>query len=115
MPARRPALRKSLGQHHLVSGALCRPLLDFLAPLAGARVVEVGPGGGVLTLELLAAGAAVLAWELDPAWAFNAIRAVGNYGELFERTLGPKTPIGLERGLNRLWTDGGLMYSWPMR
>jgi general L-amino acid transport system substrate-binding protein len=55
------------------------------------------------------------ALKLDPAWAFNAIRAVGNYGELFERTLGPKTPIGLERGLNRLWTDGGLMYSWPMR
>ena len=55
------------------------------------------------------------ALKLDPAWALNAIRAIGNYGELFERTLGPKTPIGLERGLNRLWTDGGLMYSWPMR
>ena len=55
------------------------------------------------------------ALKLDPAWAFNAVRAIGNYGELFERTLGPKTPIGLERGLNRLWTDGGLMYSWPMR
>ena len=55
------------------------------------------------------------ALKLDPAWAYNAIRAIGNYGELFERTLGPKTPIGLERGLNRLWTDGGLMYAWPMR
>ncbi|MBK1659107.1 amino acid ABC transporter substrate-binding protein [Paracraurococcus ruber] len=55
------------------------------------------------------------ALKLDPAWAFNAIRAIGNYGELFERHLGPKTPIGLERGLNRLWTEGGLMYSWPMR
>ncbi|TCZ66716.1 amino acid ABC transporter substrate-binding protein [Roseicella aquatilis] len=55
------------------------------------------------------------ALKLDPAWAINAIRAVGNYGQLFERHLGPKTAIGLERGLNRLWTDGGLMYSWPMR
>ncbi len=55
------------------------------------------------------------ALKLDPAWAYNAIRAVGNYGELFERNLGPNTPIGLERGMNRLWTDGGLMYSWPMR
>ena len=55
------------------------------------------------------------ALKLDPAWAYNAIRAVGNYGEIFERNLGPKTAIGLERGLNRLWTDGGLMYSWPMR
>src|SRR3954471_12189212 len=51
--------------------------------------------------------------KLDPAWALAAIRAIGNYGELFERHLGPKTAIGLERGLNRLWTEGGLMYSWP--
>lgn len=55
------------------------------------------------------------ALKLDPAWAFNAIRGIGNYGELFERHLGPNTPIGLERGMNRLWTDGGLMYAWPMR
>ncbi|MDB5373448.1 MAG: Amino acid transporter substrate-binding protein family [Belnapia sp.] len=55
------------------------------------------------------------ALKLDPAWAYNAIRAIGNYGELFERHLGPKTAIGLERGMNRLWTEGGLMYSWPMR
>src|SRR3954453_17454493 len=53
--------------------------------------------------------------KLDPAWALAAIRAIGNYGELFERHLGPKTSIGLERGMNRLWTEGGLMYSWPMR
>ncbi len=55
------------------------------------------------------------ALKLDPAWAFNAIRAIGNYGELFERTIGPNTPIGLERGMNRLWTEGGLMYACPMR
>lgn len=63
-----PRLRKALGQHHLASGALCRPLVGFLAP-AGQRVVEVGPGGGVLTAELLAAGAHVWGWELDLAWA----------------------------------------------
>jgi 16S rRNA (adenine1518-N6/adenine1519-N6)-dimethyltransferase len=61
-------LKKALGQHHLVDGALCRPLLHFLAP-EGERVLEIGPGGGVLTAELLAAGARVLGWELDPAWA----------------------------------------------
>ncbi len=55
------------------------------------------------------------ALKLDAAWAYNAIRAIGNYGELFERNIGPNTPIGLERGLNRLWSDGGLMYAWPMR
>jgi 16S rRNA (adenine1518-N6/adenine1519-N6)-dimethyltransferase len=65
---RSPRLKKALGQHHLVSGALCRPLIDFLQP-AGQRVVEVGPGGGVLTAELLAAGARVLAWEVDLEWA----------------------------------------------
>ncbi|HEX2643016.1 MAG TPA: 16S rRNA (adenine(1518)-N(6)/adenine(1519)-N(6))-dimethyltransferase RsmA [Thermoanaerobaculia bacterium] len=63
-----PILKKSLGQHHLVSGALCRPLVDFLSP-AGERVLEVGPGGGVLTAELLAAGARVWGWELDLDWA----------------------------------------------
>ncbi|MGC4023912.1 MAG: amino acid ABC transporter substrate-binding protein [Mesorhizobium sp.] len=55
------------------------------------------------------------ALKLDPDWAYNMIRAIGNYGELFERNLGPKTPVGLSRGVNSLWTDGGLMYSWPMR
>jgi 16S rRNA (adenine1518-N6/adenine1519-N6)-dimethyltransferase len=65
---RKPPLKKALGQHHLVDGAICRPLVQFLAP-EGRRVLEIGPGGGVLTAELLAAGARVLGWELDPAWA----------------------------------------------
>ncbi|HEX7180878.1 MAG TPA: 16S rRNA (adenine(1518)-N(6)/adenine(1519)-N(6))-dimethyltransferase RsmA [Thermoanaerobaculia bacterium] len=65
---RSPALKKSLGQHHLIDGALCRPLIGFLAP-AGERVLEIGPGGGVLTAELLAAGARVMGWELDLEWA----------------------------------------------
>jgi 16S rRNA (adenine1518-N6/adenine1519-N6)-dimethyltransferase len=65
----RPRLDKRLGQHHLTSGAVCRPLIEFLRP-AGERVLEIGPGGGALTRELLAAGAAaVWGWELDPAWA----------------------------------------------
>jgi len=65
---RKPLLKKALGQHHLVDGALCRPLIQFLAP-EDQRVLEIGPGGGVLTAELLAAGARVLGWELDPDWA----------------------------------------------
>jgi general L-amino acid transport system substrate-binding protein len=55
------------------------------------------------------------AMGLDRRWAYNAIKAVGNYGEIFERHLGPNSPIGLERGLNRLWNQGGLMYAPPMR
>ncbi|HEV3459486.1 MAG TPA: 16S rRNA (adenine(1518)-N(6)/adenine(1519)-N(6))-dimethyltransferase RsmA [Thermoanaerobaculia bacterium] len=73
---RPPRLKKALGQHHLVSGALCRPLIDFLQP-GGVRVVEVGPGGGVLTGELLAAGARVLAWEVDLEWAAELRRRLG--------------------------------------
>lgn len=64
----RPVYRKALGQHHLRSPAFSAPLVDFLRP-RGALVVEIGPGDGALTGPLLAAGASVWAWELDPAWA----------------------------------------------
>ncbi|MEX3016852.1 amino acid ABC transporter substrate-binding protein [Gymnodinialimonas hymeniacidonis] len=56
---------------------------------------------------------AMLGLEAD--WAANAIAAVGNYGELFEGNIGESTPIGLARGLNAQWTDGGLLYSPPFR
>ncbi|QBY02381.1 amino acid ABC transporter substrate-binding protein [Rhodophyticola sp. CCM32] len=56
---------------------------------------------------------AMLGLEAD--WAMNAIAAVGNYGELFEENIGASTPIGLSRGLNAQWTDGGLLYSPPFR
>ncbi|HEX2251997.1 MAG TPA: 16S rRNA (adenine(1518)-N(6)/adenine(1519)-N(6))-dimethyltransferase RsmA [Thermoanaerobaculia bacterium] len=70
----RPRYKKSLGQHHLVSGAICAPLVAFLRP-AGQMVVEIGPGGGVLTAELLEAGAGrVVAWEVDLPWAAELAR-----------------------------------------
>ena len=52
---------------------------------------------------------------LDERWLYNAISAVGNYGESFERNLGSGSPIGLPRGHNDLWTRGGLMYALPLR
>jgi general L-amino acid transport system substrate-binding protein len=52
---------------------------------------------------------------LDAKWAYNIIKQVGNYGEIFERNLGEKTPFGLKRGLNALWTKGGLLYAPPYR
>ncbi|MEM8582595.1 MAG: amino acid ABC transporter substrate-binding protein [Pseudomonadota bacterium] len=52
---------------------------------------------------------------LEPDWAKNALAATGNYGEIFERHIGENTPIGLARGLNAQWTDGGLLYSPPFR
>jgi general L-amino acid transport system substrate-binding protein len=52
---------------------------------------------------------------LGDKWAYNIIKQVGNYGEIFERNVGPNTPLKLERGLNDLWTRGGLMYSAAFR
>ena len=52
---------------------------------------------------------------LDEKWAYNIIKQVGNYGEIYARTVGPDTALGLARGLNALWTDGGLMYAAPFR
>ena len=52
---------------------------------------------------------------VDNAWAKNAIMANGNYGEIFEANIGTATPIGLARGLNALWTQGGLQYAPPLR
>lgn len=48
-------------------------------------------------------------------WAYQIIRHVGNYGEIFERNVGVNTPLGIKRGLNALWTKGGLQYSPPIR
>jgi len=52
---------------------------------------------------------------VEESWAYAIVKQVGNYGEVFERTLGKASPIGLERGLNDLWTRGGLMYAIPAR
>jgi general L-amino acid transport system substrate-binding protein len=67
-----------------------------------ARLLGVRPGNGA-------------ALGLDEAWARNIIADVGNYGEVFERNLGTATPIGLERGLNALWTRGGLLFAPPLK
>ena len=52
---------------------------------------------------------------LDEKFAYNIIKQVGNYGEIFERNVGVNTPLGIERGLNALWTNGGLLYSPPFK
>ena len=48
-------------------------------------------------------------------FGYQIVKQVGNYGEIFDRNLGPKTPIGLERGANALWSKGGLQYAPPIR
>ena len=52
---------------------------------------------------------------LDADWAERAVLAGGNYGEIFARNIGENTPIGLARGLNAQWTNGGLLYAPPFR
>ena len=52
---------------------------------------------------------------LDPDWAVRAIAAEGNYAEIFDRYIGPDTPLGLQRGLNALYKDGGILYAPPFR
>ena len=52
---------------------------------------------------------------LDNRWAYNVIKALGNYGEIYDRNFGPTTPINLDRGINRLWNAGGIMYAPPIR
>src|SRR6266850_433234 len=52
---------------------------------------------------------------LDEKWAYNAVKSVGNYGEIFDKHLGLASPLKLERGYNNLWTKGGLIYAMPIR
>ncbi len=66
------------------------------------RFLGVVPGNGA-------------ALGLDEKWAYNIVKQVGNYGEIFERNVGVNTTLGIERGLNALWTNGGLMYSPPFK
>ena len=63
---------------------------------------------GVLGLE----GNTGAGMGLNPNWAYEIIRQVGNYAEIFERNL---RPLGIKRGLNALWRDGGLLYAPPIR
>ncbi len=52
---------------------------------------------------------------LDDSWSYNIIKQVGNYGESFERNVGTGSPLKISRGLNALWSKGGIMYAPPIR
>ena len=53
--------------------------------------------------------------DLTKDWAVRIVKHVGNYGEVFERNLGEESPLKIARGLNALWTKGGLQYPPPIR
>jgi general L-amino acid transport system substrate-binding protein len=79
----------------------------------GIRAADVEPlqRAGRLDDALALAPGAVPAPGIGNSWAGDVLRAVGNYAEVYDRNLGPRTPVALERGLNRLWRDGGLLYA----
>ena len=70
---------------------------------------------GEQTEFLEAAGKLGTKLGLDAKWLRNALAAVGNYGEVFERNLGTETELEIIRGQNALWSQGGLIYAPPMR
>ena len=53
--------------------------------------------------------------KLSDEWAYNIIKEVGNYGEIFDRNVGKDSPLGIARGLNALWSKGGIQYAPPIR
>jgi general L-amino acid transport system substrate-binding protein len=77
-------------------------LLSQSTDPAVRRLLGVTPGNGK-------------ALGLDEKWAYNIISQVGNYGDSYERNLGMRSPLKLGRGVNALWTKGGLMYALPLR
>ena len=66
------------------------------------RILGVTPGMGK-------------ALGVDEKWVYNIVKQVGNYGESFDRNVGSGSQLKIERGLNKLWTKGGLQYAMPIR
>jgi general L-amino acid transport system substrate-binding protein len=52
---------------------------------------------------------------VSETWVYDIVKQVGNYGEVYDRHTGPNSPLKIERGLNRLWKDGGIQYAPPIR
>jgi general L-amino acid transport system substrate-binding protein len=66
------------------------------------RILGVTPGMGK-------------ALGVDERWVYTIVKQVGNYGEAFERNLGMGSPLKIDRGINKLWTEGGILYAPPIR
>ena len=97
----------------MVSTAAAVAVLVTMAAVAVEAKVAAGEGlGGWISPDEFKLVSQSMG--LTRGWAVRAIKAVGNYGEVFERNLGRDSPLGIERGLNRLWTQGGLMYAPPV-
>ena len=81
---------------------------------ANADTMRESPSPDVRRLLGVTAGSGAN-MGLDDAWSYNIVKQVGNYGESFERNVGQGSALKIQRGLNALWTEGGLMYALPIR
>lgn len=79
------------------------------------RTLAVATTDPALQRRLGLSGVVGKALGVNADWVVQIVSSVGNYGEMFERNLGGQTPLRLERGLNRLWTQGGLLYAPPFQ
>ena len=83
--------------------------------LSAASLAKGSPDGAAHREQAVALGKpAVAPLHLADDWLAVVIGSVGNYGEIFERNLGEGSPLGIERGVNALWTMGGILYAPPM-
>lgn len=84
--------------------------------ISSANADAAASSGSLAAKRLLGGDTAIDAsLGIDTKWAYSVLKFVGNYGEVFNRNLGADSKLGLERGLNNLWSAGGLMYAPPLR
>lgn len=81
---------------------------------ANADQMAAGTNPGIKRL-LGTEGDAGAKLGLSADWALNAVKQVGNYAEMFDRNVGPNTPLAISRGLNAQWNKGGILYAPPVR
>ena len=81
---------------------------------AAAMAADAGAPAGVKRLLGVEGSYGAMLGLSDDAF-LNSLSQVGNYAESFERNVGPDTAVGLDRGLNALWTNGGILYAPPFR
>ncbi|MDE3090201.1 MAG: amino acid ABC transporter substrate-binding protein, partial [Chloroflexota bacterium] len=79
------------------------------------NVDEMTKSTDPVTKRLLSDDALAKGLGLNADWVVKVIKAVGNYGEIYDRSLGPTTPLNIPRALNNLWTKGGILYAPPYR
>ena len=125
-PARQAARRRGPPGRHIEGAIGTRGARVKWVGFALVNAEELGIGQGAVA-EALASGKPDVRrftgaegdfgrkLGLDNAWAIRAVKAVGHYGEVFERNIGARSRLGIPRGLNQLWSAGGIIYAPPIR